>query len=107
MNALVLLPHGYEGQGRAFLGQAGAVSSAVRRGQYAGRQLHHPGNYFHVLRRQLRRDFRKPLVIMTPKSLLRHKACVSKLEDMGPGTAFHRVLDEQDTRVSPARRLVW
>ena len=50
-----------------------------------------PANYFHVLRRQLRRDFRKPLVIMTPKSLLRHKACVSSLADMGQeqaSTAF-------------------
>ena len=45
-----------------------------------------------VLRRQLRRNFRKPLVVMTPKSLLRHKRCVSRLADMGPNTTFHRVL---------------
>ena len=51
-----------------------------------------PSNYFHVLRRQMRRDFRKPLILMSPKSLLRHKACVSKLADMGEGTTFHRVL---------------
>lgn len=58
-----------------------------------------PANYFHVLRRQIRRNFRKPLIVMTPKSLLRHKRCVSRLADMGPGTTFHRVLwdDAQDT----------
>ena len=51
-----------------------------------------PANYFHALRRQLKRDFRKPLVIMTPKSLLRHKRAVSTLEDMGPDSTFHRLL---------------
>ena len=67
-----------------------------------------PANYFHVLRRQLRRDFRKPLIVMTPKSLLRHKACVSELADMGPGTSFHRILDERDTKVNHgnAKRVV-
>jgi len=110
MNALVLLlPHGYEGQG--------PEHSSARLERYLqlcaedNMQVVNcttPANYFHVLRRQLRRDFRKPLVIMTPKSLLRHKACVSKLEDMGPGTTFHRVLDERDTRVKSgkAKRLV-
>ena len=47
-----------------------------------------PANYFHCLRRQIHRDFRKPLVVVSPKNLLRHKRCVSKLEDMGPGTTF-------------------
>ena len=110
MNALVLLlPHGYEGQG--------PEHSSARLERYLqlcaedNMQVVNcstPANYFHVLRRQLRRDFRKPLVIMTPKSLLRHKACVSRLEDMGPGTTFHRVLDERDTRVKSgkAKRLV-
>ena len=67
-----------------------------------------PANYFHVLRRQLRRDFRKPLVVMTPKSLLRHKACVSDLADMGSGTTFHRLLDERDGKVNhgKAKRVV-
>ncbi|MEE8350634.1 MAG: 2-oxoglutarate dehydrogenase E1 component, partial [Rhodospirillales bacterium] len=51
-----------------------------------------PANYFHVLRRQMRRDFRKPLILMTPKSLLRHKGCVSALDEMAEGTTFHRVL---------------
>ncbi|MCG4734864.1 hypothetical protein L0M92_14765, partial [Casaltella massiliensis] len=53
-----------------------------------------PANYFHILRRQLHRKFRKPLVIMTPKSLLRHKLAVSSLADMGKGTHFQRVIAE-------------
>ena len=55
-----------------------------------------PANYFHALRRQMRRSFRKPLVVMTPKSLLRHKECVSTLADFGPGTSFRRILAETD-----------
>ena len=51
-----------------------------------------PSNYFHILRRQLKRDFRKPLVLMTPKSLLRHKRAVSKIEDIAEGSTFHRIL---------------
>ena len=51
-----------------------------------------PANYFHILRRQLHRQFRKPLVLMTPKSLLRHKRVVSTINQFGPGTSFHRVL---------------
>ena len=101
MNALVLLlPHGYEGQG--------PEHSSARLERYLqlcaedNMQVVNcttPANYFHALRRQLRRDFRKPLIVMTPKSLLRHKACVSDLADMGPGTTFHRLLDERDTEV--------
>jgi 2-oxoglutarate dehydrogenase E1 component len=110
MNALVLLlPHGYEGQG--------PEHSSARLERYLqlcaedNMQVVNcttPANYFHVLRRQLRRDFRKPLIIMTPKSLLRHKGCVSSLADMGPGTSFHRVLDERDTQVKSgkAKRIV-
>jgi len=51
-----------------------------------------PANYFHILRRQLHRPFRKPLIIMTPKSLLRHKKAVSALSEMAEGSSFHRVL---------------
>src|SRR5690606_18891277 len=51
-----------------------------------------PANYFHILRRQLHRDFRKPLILMTPKSLLRHPLCVSQAEDFVEGSTFHRVL---------------
>ena len=53
-----------------------------------------PANYFHALRRQVRRNFRKPLVVMAPKSLLRHKKVVSKLAELGPDTRFRRVLPE-------------
>ena len=58
-----------------------------------------PAQYFHVLRRQVAREFRNPLVIMTPKRLLTHPSCVSKIEDFGEGTIFHEVLD--DTREDP------
>jgi 2-oxoglutarate dehydrogenase E1 component len=59
-----------------------------------------PANYFHILRRQQKRNFRKPLVLMTPKSLLRHKKCVSSLADMESGSSFHRVLwDDKDARL--------
>lgn len=90
---VMLLPHGYEGQGpehssarlERFL-QACADDNI----QVANCTT--PANYFHILRRQIHRNFRKPLIIMTPKSLLRHKLCLSKLEDMAEGTSFHRVL---------------
>jgi len=55
-----------------------------------------PANYFHVLRRQIKRKFRKPLVVMTPKSLLRHKLAVSTLADLGPDTHFQRVIAETE-----------
>ncbi|HVO04550.1 MAG TPA: 2-oxoglutarate dehydrogenase E1 component [Candidatus Cybelea sp.] len=94
MSGLVmLLPHGYEGQG--------PEHSSARLERYLqlcaedNMQVVNattPANYFHVLRRQIQRAFRKPLVMMTPKSLLRHKNCVSTLAEMGPGTSFHRVL---------------
>jgi len=99
MSGLVmLLPHGYEGQG--------PEHSSARPERYLQLcaednmqvcNITTPANYFHALRRQVRRNFRKPLVIMTPKSLLRHKLCVSKLEDFGPGTSFHRVLYDNET----------
>jgi 2-oxoglutarate dehydrogenase E1 component len=54
-----------------------------------------PANYYHMLRRQMHRPFRKPLIVLTPKSLLRHKKCVSFLTDMGPSNSFHRVLRDQ------------
>jgi 2-oxoglutarate dehydrogenase E1 component len=96
MSGLVMmLPHGYEGQG--------PEHSSARLERYLqlcgddNMQVINcttPWNLFHALRRQLHRNFRKPLIIMTPKSLLRHKLCVAKLADMGPGTNFHRVLHE-------------
>ena len=53
-----------------------------------------PANYFHVLRRQMHREFRKPLIIMTPKSLLRNRRCVSKLVDFSRKNSFHRILND-------------
>ncbi|MEO0960995.1 MAG: 2-oxoglutarate dehydrogenase E1 component [Pseudomonadota bacterium] len=94
MSGLVmLLPHGYEGQG--------PEHSSARLERYLqlcaedNLQIANcttPANYFHILRRQLHRKFRKPLIIMTPKSLLRHKKAVSTLKEMGEGSSFHRVL---------------
>ncbi len=101
MSGLVmLLPHGYEGQG--------PDHSSARLERYlqlcAEDNLQvvnctTPAQYFHVLRRQMRRNFRKPLIVMTPKSLLRHKLAVSKLADMGPGTSFHRLYYDWAPRV--------
>jgi 2-oxoglutarate dehydrogenase E1 component len=102
MSGLVLLlPHGYEGQG--------PEHSSARLERYLQLCAEDnwqvvncttPANYFHVLRRQLHREFRKPLVLMTPKSLLRHKKVVSTLEQFGPESSFHRLLWD-DAQSSP------
>jgi 2-oxoglutarate dehydrogenase E1 component len=63
-----------------------------------------PANYFHVLRRQLKRDIRKPLILMTPKSLLRHKRATSRLAEMGPDTSFHRLLWD-DAQLLPDEKI--
>jgi 2-oxoglutarate dehydrogenase E1 component len=105
----LLLPHGHEGQG--------PEHSSARIERYlqlcAERNmcvanLTTPANYFHALRRQLKRNFRKPLVVFTPKSLLRHKLAVSRLEEMTEGTAFRFVMPEIDTIATPdaVRRVV-
>ena len=102
MSGLVLLlPHGFEGQGpehssarlERFLQLCADDNMQVV-------NLTTPANYFHALRRQMQRNFRKPLVVMTPKSLLRHKRAVSKLAEFGPGSSFHRVLWD-DAQSSP------
>ncbi|MFQ5625368.1 MAG: 2-oxoglutarate dehydrogenase E1 component [Methyloligellaceae bacterium] len=94
MSGLVLLlPHGYEGQGPEHSSarlERYLQSCAEDNWQVANCTT--PANYFHILRRQLHRKFRKPLVLMTPKSLLRHKRVVSPLEMFGPDSTFHRVL---------------
>jgi 2-oxoglutarate dehydrogenase E1 component len=109
MSGLVcLLPHGYEGQG--------PEHSSARLERYLqlcaedNMQVANcttPANYFHILRRQLKRDIRKPLIIMTPKSLLRHKRAVSSLAEMADGTSFHRLLwDDAETSPSETFKLV-
>ena len=108
MSGLVcLLPHGYEGQGpehssarlERFLQMCAEDNMQVA-------NCTTPSNYFHILRRQVKRDIRKPLILMTPKSLLRHKKAVSRLEEMAGKTSFHRLLwddaqtgDHSDTKL--------
>ncbi len=94
MSGLVmLLPHGYEGSGPEH--SSARLERFLQLCAEDNMQVCNcttPANYFHVLRRQMRRNFRKPLIMMTPKSLLRHKLCVSKLDELSTGTTFHRVL---------------
>lgn len=110
MSGLVmLLPHGYEGQGPEH--SSGRVERFLQMSAEENWQVANcttPANYFHILRRQIRRPFRKPLVLMTPKSLLRHKMCVSSLADFGPGTRFQRVIDEtsKDIDARKVRRVI-
>jgi 2-oxoglutarate dehydrogenase E1 component len=109
MSGLVcLMPHGFEGQGpehssarlERFLQLCGQDNWIVA-------NCSTPANYFHILRRQIHRSFRKPLMLVTPKSLLRHKLCVSDLSGFTEGSSFHRVLwdDAQqghsDTQLQP------
>jgi 2-oxoglutarate dehydrogenase E1 component len=106
MSGLVcLLPHGYEGQG--------PEHSSARLERYLqmcaedNMQVANcttPANYFHILRRQLKREIRKPLILMTPKSLLRHKRAVSRLDELTNGTSFHRVLWD-DAQLLPNEKI--
>ncbi len=94
MSGLVcLLPHGYEGQGPEH--SSARLERWLQMCAEDNMQVAYcstPANYFHILRRQLKRDFRKPLILMTPKSLLRHKRCVSTLAELSGESAFHRLL---------------
>jgi 2-oxoglutarate dehydrogenase E1 component len=102
---VLLLPHGFEGQG--------PEHSSARLERYLQlcaedniqvANCTTPANYFHILRRQMRRDFRKPLILMTPKSLLRHKRAVSRLDELGKGTTFHRILYD-DAQMLPDEKI--
>ncbi|CAK0775709.1 subunit of E1(0) component of 2-oxoglutarate dehydrogenase [uncultured Gammaproteobacteria bacterium] len=106
---VMLLPHGYEGQG--------PEHSSARPERYLQLCAEDnmqvvtcttPANFFHVLRRQMRRKVRKPLIVFEPKSLLRHKLCVSKLSDFTTGTRFQRVIRDTTDLVSAdkVRRVV-
>jgi 2-oxoglutarate dehydrogenase E1 component len=102
MSGLVcLLPHGYEGQGPEH--SSARLERFLQMSAEDNMQVANcttPANYFHILRRQLKRDIRKPLILMTPKSLLRHKRAVSRLDEFGPGTSFHRLLWD-DAQLQP------
>jgi 2-oxoglutarate dehydrogenase E1 component len=113
MSGLVmLLPHGFEGQGpehssarlERFLQQCAEDNWIVA-------NCTTPANYFHILRRQIHRSYRKPLVLMTPKSLLRHKLAISDVEDFTNGSSFHRVLwddaekGHSDTKLAPDAKI--
>jgi len=95
-NGLVmLLPHGYEGQGPEH--SSARLERFLQLCAQENIQVMNcttPANYFHALRRQIHRDFRKPLVIMTPKSLLRNKKCTSNIEDFTKKNSFHRILND-------------
>ncbi len=115
---VMLLPHGYDGQGaehsscrlERFLQMvdedphyippmAKDERMQIQQCNWQVVNCTTPANYFHCLRRQIHRDFRKPLIVTAPKNLLRHKKCVSSLEEMGPGTSFKRVYDEVDETI--------
>ncbi len=112
MSGLVmLLPHGYEGQGpehssarlERFLQACAEYNITVA-------NITTPANFFHAMRRQLERPFRKPLVVMSPKSLLRHPLCVSDIEDFHQETHFHEYYDDpevQDQDVKKLRRVIF
>ncbi len=90
---VMLLPHGYEGQGPEH--SSARLERFLQLCANDNLQVMNcttPANYFHALRRQMHRDFRKPLIVMTPKSLLRNKNCVSNIEDFSKENSFHRVL---------------
>ncbi len=107
MSGLVmLLPHGYEGQGpehssarlERFLQMCAEDNWIIA-------NCTTPANYFHILRRQIHRSFRKPLVLMTPKSLLRHRLCISDAADFLDGSSFHRVLWDDAEKGNSETRL--
>jgi len=116
---VMLLPHGYDGQGaehsscrverflQAMDDDEDYIPPNMKSEERNQIQLHNlqvvncttPANYFHVLRRQVHREFRKPLIVVSPKALLRDKRCTSTLEEFGTDTGFHRVFGEADAKI--------
>jgi len=105
---VLLLPHGYEGQGPEH--SSARLERFLQLCAEDNMQVANcttPSNYFHILRRQLCREFRKPLILMTPKSLLRHKRAVSNLDEMGEDSVFHRLLwDDAESKRGGKTKLV-
>lgn len=104
---VMLLPHGYEGQG--------PEHSSARLERYLqlcardNMQVVNcttPANYFHALRRQIHRDYRKPLIVMTPKSLLRHKLAISELKEFATGTKFQPVLPDATAHAEKVKKII-
>ncbi len=108
MNGLVmLLPHGYEGQGAEHSsGRLERYLTLCAENNIQVVNCTTPANYFHVLRRQMKRDFRKPLVVFTPKSLLRHPKCVSTQAELEKG-AFAEVIDDTTANVDKVERILF
>jgi 2-oxoglutarate dehydrogenase E1 component len=108
MNGItLLLPHGFEGQGPEH--SSARIERFLTLAANNNMQIVNcttPANFFHVLRRQLKRDFRIPLIVFTPKSMLRHPKAVSSLEELEIGK-FHEVIDDDNVDVNEVRRLVF
>jgi len=104
---VMLLPHGYEGQGPEHSSaRMERFLQACAENNIQVCNLTTPAQYFHVLRRQMKREFRKPLIIMAPKSLLRHKDCISKVEDF-TDAEFASILDDATVDKKAAKRIVF
>ncbi len=104
----ILLPHGYEGQGPEH--SSARIERYLQMAAEDNIQIINcttPANYFHVLRRQMLRKFRKPLIIFTPKSLLRNKEAVSKIEDMAETTKFNKIIIDGDKKNKKVTKVVF
>lgn len=106
-NLVVLLPHGYEGQGPEHSSaRMERFLTLCAENNFQVANLTSPANMFHILRRQLKREFRKPLIIFTPKSLLRHPEAVSDLKDFAQG-GFQEVIDDSSAEIEKIRKVVF
>jgi len=108
MSGLIqLLPHGYEGQGPEH--SSARIERYLELCARKNMQIVNcttPANFFHVLRRQVHREFRIPLVVFTPKKLLRYPKAVSSIQEMGPGTRFQEIIDDTYVEVDNVRRVL-